>query len=290
MRFLFAILLLTACASAPAKKESPDEPPPSSPPQESSGRPRGDGKRELEQAKKLANNNDLDGAIKKLKESIAKNPNSEEAYLLLGSSCAMKEDLDCEKDAYARGTAALPRSALLLNEKGLLQLRTGDTENAVTSLENAMSLSPQKDPKLMADLAYAYIFVKKADAGEKLAQEARALDPKSFEAAMAHGEILLHKKESRKAIEAFSAALALTSDAEVKNNLNTQLAFAHALIAAEYMSAKKPKDAVAEMEISVQLAPDDARFLGLLMQAQEKAGDKKGAAATKKRLEALGVK
>lgn len=290
MRFLFAILLLTACASTPAKKESPDEPPPSSPPQESAGRPRGDGKRELDQAKKLAANNDLDGAIKKLNESIAKNPNNEEAYLLLGSTCSMKEDLACEKEAYERGTAALPRSALLLNEQGLLQLRTGDTENAVRSLERAIELAPKKEPKLMADLAYAYILIKRIDEGEKLAREARAIDPKSFEAAMAHGETLLSKKDGKNAVEAFTAALALTSDAEVKNNLNGRLAVAHAIIAAGHMSANRPKDAVAEMELSVQLAPDDARFLGLLMQAQEKAGDKKGAAATKKRLEALGVK
>ena len=44
------------------------------------------------------------------------------------------------------------------------------------------------------------------------------------------------------------------------------------------------------MQEAVKAAPDDMRFLSLLLKTQEKAGDKKGAHATKKRLEALGEK
>lgn len=230
----------------------------------------------------------------------------------------MKEDEACEKDAYDRGTASLPMSAALMNESGLLKLRTGDAQGGVAQLEKAHELSGRKDAKMMADLAYAYIFVDRLDDGAELAKKARVTDPKSIEAAMAHGEVLLRKRDGKNAVEAFNAAIMLTSDAEVKANLTRQLAVAyamagehekaletyrsmlknggekdpvlHAQIAASLMNLDRAKEAVTAMQEAVKLAPDDTRFLGLLMKAQEKAGDKKGAAETKKRLAALGVK
>jgi tetratricopeptide (TPR) repeat protein len=316
---LSLIPLALSCASTPAAKEQPpkQDEPPARPPRRP-GEGGGSGKRELEDAKKLANGGDLDGAIKKSKEAIAKSPNMEEAYLLLGSACAMKEDEACEKDAYDRGTAALPQSASLMNESGLLRLRTGDAKGGVEQLERAHELSGRKDAKMMADLAYAYIFVNRLDDGAELAKKARITDPKSIEAAMAHGEVLLRKRDGAGAAEAFSVAIALTNDAEVKTNLTRQLAISYAMagehekaleqyrsmlsgegandpvlraqIAASLMNLDRAKDAVTEMQQAVKLAPDDTRFLGLLMKAQEKAGDKKGAAETKKRLAALGVK
>lgn len=320
MRAWYLTLILCACASTPTKKESPNDEPPqeNSPPPRPVGSGGGSGKKELEDAKKLANGGDLDGAIKKTKEAIAKNPNNEEAYLLLGSACAMKDDAACEKAAYEDGAKALPSSAAIMNELGLIELRAGNAKKAVEILEKAIQSNGKRDPKMMADLAYAYIFVNRLDDGEKLASSARELDPKSIEAAMSLGEVMLRKKDGKRAAEAFTAALALTGDAEVKTNLTRQLAVSeamagkhedalghyrallgaggendpvlHAQIAGTLIALNRAKEAVTEMEKAVKLAPEDARFLSLLMQAQEKAGDKKAAAATKKKLEAKGEK
>ncbi|MCK6547804.1 tetratricopeptide repeat protein [Myxococcota bacterium] len=313
-------LALHGCASTkPA--EQPDTPPaevkPSRPIQRPGQGPRSAAGKELDAAIKAANAGDLDGAITSANAAIAKDPNLEKAYLLLGSACSMKDDLTCEKDAYDRGTTALPMSAALLAERGLLLLRTGDAKGAVADLERANELTKSNDPKIMADLAFAYAFVDRLDDGASLAAKARKLDPKSFDAASAHGEVLLRKRDGKGAEEAFRAALALTEDAEVKRQLNRQLALALALdgryadalaihdqliaadaedpvlraLAAEaLLKLDRPKDAQKHMEVAVKLAPKDARFWSLLLETQQRAGDKKGAELTKKKLADLGVK
>lgn len=264
---------------------------------------------------KLAESGDLEGAIQASKAAIAQNPNLEKAYLLLGSACAMKDDAGCEKQAYDSGVAALPRSASLVNERGMLRIRGGDQSGGIADLERAMSLSGGKEAKFMADLAYAYTFVDRLKEGETLAEKARKLDPKCLEAAMAHGEILLREKKGKDAIEAFRAAESIApADAEVKGRLRRQIAVAMSMddrhaealpifeslakespedpllevqMAGALMKLDRAKDAVPHMEKAVKMSPQDPRFLSLLLQTQEKAGDKKGAKATQKRLDAL---
>src|SRR5262249_38706029 len=100
--------LAAGCASSGAAASSPDTPPASAsgggegnarrPPRRPGMGPGGEGRdgesgagaRELEQAIKLAQGNDLDGAIKQAEAALQKNPNLEKAYLLVASSCAMK--------------------------------------------------------------------------------------------------------------------------------------------------------------------------------------------------------
>lgn len=312
-------LALSGCASTKAQEQASPaaEAKPARPIQRPGQAPRSAAGRDLDAAIKAANAGDLDGAIKSANDAIAKDPNLEKAYLLLGSACAMKDDVACEKDAYDRGTQALPRSAALLGERGLLLLRTGDAKGAVRDLEQANEQTKSTDPKVMADLAFAYAFVDRLDDGAALAAKARKLDPKSFDAASAHGEVLLRKRDGRGAEEAFRAALALTDDADVKRPLNRQLALAlaiegryaealviheqlistdaedpvlRALAAEALMELDRPKDAQKHMEVAVKLAPKDPRFWSLLLETQTKAGDKKGAELTKKKLADLGVK
>jgi tetratricopeptide (TPR) repeat protein len=275
----------------------------------------GAGSRELDQAIKLAQKDDLDGAIAQAKAAIDQNPNLEKAYLLLASSCSIKNDDACEKDAYDRGVAALPGSAALINGRGFARLNGGDKANGVRDLERAVELSNRRDAKYMADLAYAYMVEQRMPDAESLAQKARALDPSCLEAHSVHGEILLRKKDGKGAVEAFSAASKLAPDEpSVKRQLAVALsmsdeheqalsifesllkqspkpdALLHVEAAGELMKLNRAKDAQKHMESAVKIAPDDQRLWSLLLQTQEKAGDKKGAAATKKKLAALGTK
>jgi tetratricopeptide (TPR) repeat protein len=294
------------------------DPPPARPPKKP-GQPVSSsaGQRELEEARRLAREKDFDGAIAQAKAAIAKNPNLEEAYLLLGDSCSMKDDSKGERAAYDAGIAALPSSARLLDERALLFVRNKDLKSAVKDLESAAEISGQKDAKILADLAYTYIFVDRLSDAESLATKARQLDPKSYEAANALGEVLLHVKKPKEAIDAYKAAEQNAPDDDVRNDLRAHLALAfsmnnqhsealaiyesllksgrtepltHVQIAGELMKLDRAKDAVSHMQEAVKAAPDDMRFLSLLLKTQEKAGDKKGAHATKKRLEALGEK
>lgn len=275
------------------------------------------GGRDLDRALEAANAGDLKAAASAARAAFAKDPNLEKAYLLLGSACAMMDDAACEAEAYDLGTAALPRSAALLNERGLLRLRGGDAKAAIADLEAANTISGERDAKYMADLAYAYLFVDRAADGDALARRARKLDPRSFDAASAHGEILLRMKDGAGAAEAFRAAGELTEDPEVERGVERQLGIAlsisgdregalviferllgqvkddpmlHVYAAEALMKLDRPKPASEHMAAAVELAPKDTRFLALLLETQKKAGDKKGAEATKKKLSALGVK
>lgn len=327
---LAGALLLSSCASGGAKEAAglrePDLAPTEAPSSSAAGREqhpanhssRG-GQHLLDEAKRLAGSNDLSGAKNKAREAIQADPKLEEGYLLLGSICSMTEDEPCERAAYVEGLAALPRSASLVSQLGLLELRLGHSKTAVEQLERAHDLAHGRDVKIMADLAFAYTFLDRLDDAERLAVAARTSDPSSFEAAMSLGEILLRKKEGVRAIEAFEAALARTKDPEVQRNVKRQLGLSclvagqheralevlrglkparadeddpmlHAQIAGALMNLGRAKEAVGELEVAVQLAPKDTRFLGLLLKAQQQAGDRRGVENTKKRLSALGVK
>lgn len=334
LSLLTAAAVASACASSTPAPEGgdlagadarPERPPrrPGAPAPASDA-----GARHLEAAEKLAAppSNDLEGAIRECRAAIAEDPRLEKAYLLLGSACSQRGGRgrgragdDCELAAYEDGLKALPDSAAILDARGLVRVEAGDLKGALGDLEHATSLDP-RDAKIMADLSYAYALAGRLKDAEALARRARAADPRSFEAAMALGEVLIREKDGKRAGEAFEAARALAGkdDPEVLRDITRKIAVARALdgddakalelfeqvlaeskrsdpllevqIAGELMKLDRPKEAVKHMQSAVRESPDDPRYLGLLLQTQEKAGDKKGAQATRKRLAALGAK
>src|SRR5687768_15609484 len=126
---LLSLTLLAACAS---QKSSPSEPPPPRTQADSDEPP---GQAELEAAMAAARKEDLDAAIERSKAAIDKNPQLENAYLLYGSSCGLKEDLACESDAYRQGLQALPNSASLKKAMALVHLQKNEMEQAIGMLE-----------------------------------------------------------------------------------------------------------------------------------------------------------
>src|SRR5688572_33032817 len=101
---------------------------------------------ELEAAMKAARDNNLDAAIERSKAAIEKNPQLEQAYLLYGSSCAMKED-PCEVEAYQAGLEALPTSAALKKAMALVHLQKNEMDQAIKMLEE---LNDGQDVEVMA--------------------------------------------------------------------------------------------------------------------------------------------
>jgi Flp pilus assembly protein TadD len=310
MRTIAVLALVAGCAGSQPAEEPP--PPPSRP-----LRPVGDGppgQAELDAAIAAAKSNDLERAIERAKAAIAANPQLEHAYLLYGSSCAMNGDAACELAAYEQGLGALPRSPALKKALGLHHLENGDAAQAVSILEEAKSLSPKEDPELMADLAYAYIFVDKVAEGEKLAEDALRLDAKCFQCAMALGEVRLAGKKFGPAAAAYAKAselepgdpgpprklakatylagnakdgLAMYAAAVEKTPDDAELRFEYAKV---LLDARRPKDAILHIQKLLEANADEPNLLKLLLDAQTKAKDKKGAEATKKRMKALGAK
>ena len=301
------LLLATLIAGCGGSKPPPAEPPP--PPTASSDEP--PGQVELQAAMKAARENDLDAAIERAKAAIDKNPQLEQAYLLYGSSCAMKEDDACEIEAYQRGLQALPTSASLKKAMALVHLQKNQMEDAIKMLEE---LNDGQDPEVMADLAYAYIFVDRTDEGEKLATKALELNPKCFQCNMTLGQIHLSKKQFDQAIESYgragelepndpgpkrkmaqatylagkkAEALGMYSAELAKYGDDDELRFEYAKA---LLGAKKPKEAIAEIKKLLEKNADEPNLLKMLLKAQKEAKDKKGAKATEAKLKKLGVK
>jgi tetratricopeptide (TPR) repeat protein len=302
---LFWLLLLSACASGP--KSSPSEPPP--PAKADSDEP--PGQAELEAAMAAARKNDLDLAIERAKAAIEKNPQLENAYLLYGSSCGLKQDLACESDAYQRGLESLPNSAALKKAMALVHLEKNEMDRAISMLEE---VNDGKDVGVMSDLAYAYIFVNRIEDGEKLASKALQVDPKCFQCNMTLGQIHLSRKEFDKAISSYQAAIELEpQDPGPKQKLAqaTYLAGKKGEAVSLYASLvesnaddenirfeyakvllgnKDGKGAAVQIAKLLEKHPDDKDLLKLLLKAQQEAKDKKGTKETTARLKKLGVK
>ena len=271
-----------------------------------------DGGEELELAKRLARDGDTKGAMRAARAALEKNTTLEEAYLLLGSVCALKGDVGCAQTTYQAGTSAIPESARLFHARGMFSLELNAIEDAVVQLERAHSLTAGQDPEIAADLAYAYIFVERLDEAELLAAAARRQAPGSFAAAFTHGEVLLRKQRNQDAVAALRAALKITPDDQLARRrlaqaltqtgaYQTALEMYDSLIAGSKRDARlhaakagillnmgRAKDAVAAITKAVRMAPREKKFLELLLQAQEKAGHKSGARSTRKKLRALG--
>lgn len=309
---LISILLLGAGCAGGGQKASSEPPPakPKRPPRRPGSPP---GQADLEAAVNAAKRQDLDAAIEFSKQAISRNPQLEHAYLLYGSSCAMKGDAACEMSAYEQGLEALPRSVALKKALGLTLL-SKDPQQAVKTLEEANQLAQGKDPELLADLAYAYIFVERLDEGEKLAEEAVQIDPKCFQCRMALGEIRLVSRKFEDAADAYAAASQLLPDepeATKKLAKATYLAGKKADAFGMYraqlekspddqafrfefakvlLDGGKPKQAAEQLEALLEGNPDEPNLLKMLYRAQKQAKNRKGAQRTMKRLKALGVK
>lgn len=270
------------------------------------------GQAELEAAIAAAKAGDLERAIARSNDAIEKNPTLEHAYLLLGSSCAMKNDSECERAAYQRGLEAIPRSARLKKEMGLWYLGQGKVGEAVKAYEEANQLTGDKEPEYMADLAYAYVYAGKLDDAQRLAERALGLDARCFTCAMSLGQASLSKRDFPAAKGAYGKALSMDPKSfEAKHGLakaeflagNLDAAADHygALVDArpeDYrlrvqsaqvsMARGAYKEAAKNLKVVADANPKEKALLELLLEAQTKAKDRKGAAATKKQLRSLG--
>ncbi|MBK8012722.1 MAG: tetratricopeptide repeat protein [Deltaproteobacteria bacterium] len=262
----------------------------------------------LNQAKRQAAQGNLTEAIGLCRKAIAEDSAFEEAYLLLGSAWAMIGDQAPEIEAYRQGLTVLPNSAALHNELGMAELGRGDVERAIEALEKARALSREGDAKILADLAYAYTFAHRNDEAEQWAKNARDLDPKCFQCAMAYGEVLRQKKKFELAAESFEAAVKLAPEdpapkvslAKVRylagrpaealdlyDALLKTMPDEPALLTQSsqvLLALSRAREAVERLTAADRLAPNTPAILRLLAEAQAQAGARQDAQKTEEKL------
>lgn len=261
-----------------------------------------------------ARQGDLDGAIQATQTIIKDSPQFEPAYLFLGSACAMRERATCERGAYTQGLQAIPTSAALHRELGLLELGEENIQPAVAAYERALELagSDHSDQaEYLADLAYAYVYASRVEEAEPLAQRALQLEPECFDCLMTHAQIKLSQKDYGSAASSYrSAAGVMPDSADARHGLAKALFLQGDLKEAADLYAALMSSAPDDYRLRVQAAqvamkrrrfrsavkflapvaaanPKEKKLLKLLLEAQTKAGDRTGAAKTKKRLRAL---
>jgi tetratricopeptide (TPR) repeat protein len=314
---LLAASLGAGCRSAPATPDASERAAP--PPRRSrlpgrGARAAAPGQAELEAALAAARAGDLGTARAKSEAAIEKNPRIEQAYLLLGSTCAMQGNDACEAAAYERGLATLPKSVALQREMGFLRLRRGEIEAGIRQLEAARDASAEVDPGLLADLAVAYEMAGDLDRARATASAAVEADPGCVSCHLAAGEIALAGERFSDAEAAFARAVQkaprnvearrsrakavfLSGDLPRAVELYLDLARrapedvrVRVQTAQVLMRAKRPADAVPHLRAASELLPEEARLLDLLAEAEAEAGLESAAEATRARAAALRAK
>lgn len=307
--------LLVACASAP---DQPGTAPVAAPaaaakPRLAPGSPaaRRAAQTDLKRAIRAARAGDMATTAEACEAAITHDPQLEHAYLLLGSSYALRGQADKEAEVYRRGLKALPRSSAILREQGLLYMRAGLYPEAVGAYEQARELAQEPDPTLDADLAYAYLFVKRVDEARALAIKAYTDTPSCFACAMSYGQVCLSTKDYPHAVEAYARARALQpKDVDARRShakalflagqAAPALAIYRSLVVADpadarlkvqasqvAMAAGEPAEAAAYLQPLVADNPGSAPLLERLLAAQRAAKDAAGAATTAQQLNAL---
>lgn len=313
MRLFGPSLLLVfgvACASRPPPAAEPPAPAKRPPRRPGFGGGGAAGKAELQAAIEAAKRNELDTTITQCRAAIAKNPNLEQAYLLLGSACSLKDDAACERAAYDKGIEALPTSVALRSEAGFLALQEGRNDDAKVQYARARELTGGKNAEITAHLAYAKGLSGELPAAVALAREAAEFDDRCARCATIYGRLLLASGERDAAIASLERAHEL--DAE-DVDASSQLAKAYFLakrtddaaklygelvtatedagLRSEYtlvlMKAERYDEAIAQLEVLTAMYPKERSLWARLHEAQKKAGRSKDARATKKKLEGM---
>lgn len=269
------------------------------------------GTTELELAVAAAKAGELDVAIQKSRDAIAKNPRLERAHLLLGSSCSMVGNDACEAAAYEAGLEAIPTSVALQREMGFLLLRQGQVDEGVRRLEAARNAKTPVEPELLADLAFAYKMAGRLEDARRTVDAATAAAPNCVACLLASGEVALAERDFGGAEAAFAAAVQkdpanadarrseakavfLAGDTERAADLYLDLAKKapedlrlQVQAGQVLMKAKRNKEAVTRLQAAAELLPDEPKLLSLLADAQAAAGMTAAAKKTRAQMKAL---
>ncbi|MGF1511736.1 MAG: tetratricopeptide repeat protein [Myxococcota bacterium] len=263
----------------------------------------------MDRAITAARDGDFRSTILWAKQALQFDPRLEQAYLLLGSSCEELGDTECARSAYRRGLEALPDSAALLRERGLLQLQDNDPRAAIQDLERAFRLAP--DPETKTDLAFAYLFSEQPQRARILSREAVESKPDCFLCWMGRAEILTRLERHQDAVQAYRTAYELDPKAKDARIGMAQAFFrlgeyeqSHLIF--EELVSRDPEDgrlrvqaaqaalqngsyraAIEHLEYLSSANPNDRALHQYLLKAQRAAGDEAAAKETERKLDRM---
>ena len=143
-----------------------------------------------------------------IEKAVALNAKDEKAWALLGMAYDAALDFPTSIAAYARGVAAVPKSAALQHEYGMALLQTGQSAEAANALVAAAKLAEQ-DAEVLMDAAYALSMAGRFKEARAHAELAVSLDPQSPDAYFNLGTALAGTGDLKGARAAYEKALEL---------------------------------------------------------------------------------
>ena len=229
-------------------------------------------------------------------EAVRNNPESGHALALLGAARLAAGDHPGAADTYRRLTVKAPRSAEAHYRLGLALIGEKKVGEAREALRRASALD-EGSAKPQAALIRLELTENRPDAALQVARQMQAKHPKSPLGYDLEGDILVQQKRLPEAIKVYEQALANNAgsagliklhraldragDKSAEQRLQAWLGkqpddVAVRTYAAEhYMAAGRDRDAIAQYEALVKLAPQNAVALNNLANLYQRAADKR---------------
>ncbi len=248
--------------------------------------------------------NDAAGAVIQLKNALRLDPRMVAGYLLLGKANLVKGDAAGAEEAFARALelGASRTEVAVPMAQAMLQL---GKQEALLERQSADGLPAAEKVELLVLRGHAHRSLGDTKAAAKAFEDARAIDPKSIPAIVAHADLLMHDGKGADAAKLSDQALAIAPNdprvwnlkgslAQASGDWNGALAayskalagdakFADALLEARLarlsllLDLRRDGDAQPDVDYFAKENPDEPRALYLRAVYLSRKGDRLGA-------------
>lgn len=167
----------------------------------------------LESAVKKTDNERYAAAEAEFTQLVANEPTNAKNFFYFGENYFAHKELDKANEQYTKGLQADPSSALNMVGQGKVMWAKGDTAAGRTMFKQALTITKNKDPEVMRQIAKALVYSDKKDLAGAVAllKKANERDGKNIEAHLIFGDalLMLTPKDAGPALQEYNTALAI---------------------------------------------------------------------------------
>lgn len=167
----------------------------------------------LESAVKKTENERYAAAETEFKQLAANEPANAKNFFYFGENYFAHSELDKANEQYTKGLQVDPASALNMVGQGKVMWAKGDTAAGRTMFNQALTITKNKDPEVMRQIAKALVYSDKKDLAGAVAllKKANDRDGKNIEGHLIFGDalLLLTPTDAGPALQEYNTALSI---------------------------------------------------------------------------------
>ena len=208
-------------------------------------------------AEEFVKRGDFGSAEKEYSQITRLYPESSEAYNDLGALYMGERRFDSACSEFDLAAALSPKEAVIQQNLGICLFESNRLSRAIETLQQAESLAPS-DLRTHYFLGYSLFMTGQLNQAERELEYVRTRKPRDENALFALVRLYREKRENAKSVAAFDDLV----------RAHPGSVFVHVLMGESYDAQGKPKDAIAEYERAIALAPAMPRLhfdLGFLL-------------------------